>query len=173
MQILKRDSLQLEGVKELTDILKNLPTDVKEKILRSATRSGGQVFRKEVKARAPLGQPVDLFGRPRAAGRLKGAIKLKSKVTFDNVFATTFVHPGRGRDSDKGAFYAHMVEKGHRLVISVKGRGGNKILDTGRRVKAVPFMEPAFNAKRHQVVRTVESKLKSKVARLAKQRGKQ
>jgi HK97 gp10 family phage protein len=138
-------SVQIDGLKELGAIMRNLSKEVNNRIARSATLAGAQVIKKEVIERAP----VD-------TGNLKKNIitKRKTKTPFTSEFLVT-VRTGKKTKKQIAqgigdAFYAKFVEYG-----TVKSA-------------AKPFIRPAFEQGKESAAIAIVDRLKVGIAKATK-----
>ena len=105
-------TIEVRGLKELTDLLRSVPQAVHDKVLRGAVSSAAAVMRKEAIGRAPVYTFPVQKGHP-PPGTLKKAI-YQARVTEQctpilEVWAVT-IAKGKGARND--AYYAAMVEYG-------------------------------------------------------------
>lgn len=84
----------ISGLKELNELLQQLPANIEKNVMRGAVRAGSVVFMDKAKENAPVQD-----------GDLKKSIKVKTRSKRGKVSATV-------QAGDKKAFYAHMVEFG-------------------------------------------------------------
>lgn len=121
---MRGDALQVEGLKEVLENIKNLYPEIQEKSGRSAMRQVGKEMRNEILKRVPVDQ-----------GDLKGSIREKlPKVEPWGVRVSAIA------DYAKGGNHAHLVEYGHKQVFKL--RNGKKIV-IGTEEPA-PFIRPAL-----------------------------
>jgi HK97 gp10 family phage protein len=149
--------MELTGLRELSNALKQLPANIGQNVLRGAVRAGSKVITDAVVARAPMYTGFDSRVTP---GILKRSVYMKHIQDQSNELQQVFfvgVRRGkkervRGRD----AFYWTWVEFGHHVVPRV-GKGGERL---SVRAKAVtsgsslvagssyvlpkPFFRPAY-----------------------------
>ena len=154
--------VKVDGLKQLDDMLRQLPNRVAARELAGALRAGGNVLRKEAVTRAPDSPKVHKFGDLRANIRVR-----RVRPSNGNALAVA-VTTGR-------AFYAKFLEFG-RAAFTVKRKkvlsDGTTIfgVEVGRQV-ARPFLRPAFDAAGPRAVATIAQRLKAGVARQAKRFG--
>jgi HK97 gp10 family phage protein len=154
---------KIDGLKELDDLLKDLPDRVARRQLVGALRAGAGSLQKEVIANAPDSPKIHKFGD------LRENIKVRFiRATQRNAVAVA-VTTGR-------AFYAHWVEFGREAVRVVK----KKVLSDGKQFFGTevaaqpprPFMRPAFDTKGRQIIDTIVKRLKAGIEREYKRRGR-
>lgn len=146
-------SVEVKGLKELNEALKQLPERVARNALRGATSAGASVLRKEAASRAPVYTGPIAKGHP-PAGTLKRAIYQKQIRELSSLLKQTFyvgVRTGkkardrRGRSLD--AYYWWWVEFGT------------------AKMAARPFMRPAFEAKKRAAVERIKQYLAERIPR--------
>lgn len=152
------ETMRLKGFKELDEMLKKLPEKLQNKLVKKAVSKAAILVRKEVKARAPVRaegwEGVD-YGHP--PGLLKKSISISKKRS---VRKSLIVYSIGSQYSYKKKFYApyaHLVERGHRLV-----RGGK----VWGHVPAKPFIRPAFDAKKGGAVEEMRKWLASELEKI-------
>lgn len=119
--------IRIDGASDVIRRLNAYSLQLGDRVTLLALRSGANFLRKKIKAAAPLGK----------TGRLKRSIRVqRSKINTRarrgavGVFVRAF--KGREKNDEKGAYYAHFVEDGH------KTRGLS-------RVAASKFIKNTFN----------------------------
>jgi len=110
---------ELNGGKELSDALQELPRRVSNKILRKALRQGGNVLLKKARANAPV-----------KSGVLRRSIKLRVDLRgTPAAIITVRIPPKSGIQKAKlGPYYGSFLELGT------------------RKMAAHPFLRPAFDS---------------------------
>ena len=145
------ESVKTEGLKELQDMLDELPNQVSKQALAEGLKAGGRVIRDHARAIAPVGKGRKEYGVKNPAhkpGLLRKSIKSqmlprKSKLTlgikigvFKKKKAKTFAR--------NEAFYAYWVEKG------TYGKPGARYMQRAAETKGVDsinaFRKTAFNS---------------------------
>jgi HK97 gp10 family phage protein len=158
----KSGSIQLVGLDEIRATLKQLPVEVRQKVLGVAVK----------RAAAPVVNAAKSFAaRSERTGALRESITAIVKKGRDgNSYAV--VGPARGyfrggkklgknadnRGADMPAKYGHLVEFGHHVVAPKKGASRRKntatTAKTGKTwVAARPFMRPALLATQDIIAR--------------------
>ena len=122
---------EISGLDELRKSLEGLKKRISNQIVKKALNP----LSNEMVSRAKGNTPV-------RTGRLRDAIKTRNRfVRRGSVYsADALVHGGSGRDDTSGAFYAHMVEFGH------KTRSAGLVFGSSGFVPPQPFWSPAFNS---------------------------
>jgi HK97 gp10 family phage protein len=149
--------IDIEDVKRA---LRELPREIAQKAVRGALMDGAEVVRAAARAMAPkrgFWPPKRAKGRAVPPGRLRKAIVKRWQPRPRIGDAAASVAIGRG------AFYWHMVEFGHRIVIGRRGR--RRVVGT---VPPHPFLRPAFAAKGQEAVRRVLQRLGPRIEAIAR-----
>lgn len=151
----------LAGLKAKFDAL---PDKVARKVLRGGVVAGARIVRAAAAARAPVAAHAIPRGRGRktAPGTLRRAAIIKFIPEQSNatqvVYFVTFRQGKRQQKSNRDAFYAKWVERGHRIVPRSRriGTVGGKAVyrktirarraGSSRSVKGVFFLAKAFAA---------------------------
>jgi HK97 gp10 family phage protein len=160
--------IQVKGLKELADVLEQLPIELQKKALRPALREAGEIIGEEAKRLAPS-----------ESGELRGKIKVVVRVD-----------PGIGGEAyasvRSGSRKSHLIEFGtaaHKIIAGVK-KSAKKALASAEKVfgKSVehpgnrpqPFMRPAFDTKHKEALDKFTTRLReaiiSTVKRAARKR---
>lgn len=153
------------GFAEFAAKLRQLPAEIGEAPLRSAAVAGGRILRDEAAARAPEGE----------TGNLKRALYLKfieerssatRKVYYVSIRRGTKGN-GSKRDANDVAYYGHMVEFGH-WYVPPRPKGvrwkAHRAQHIGKKwVPAKPFLRPAFEARRRDVIDAMRERLKQRL----------
>lgn len=153
------DLQHITGLKELQDALKQLPDRIAKNVLRGAVSAGATVIRKEAQAKAPVYTGSVSKGHP-PPGTLKRSIVQKQIKELSSLFKQIFyvtVRKGKkyqkqGKDGAKSqdAFYAKWVEFGT------------------SKMAALPFLRPAFEAKKEAAVMAIKDYLAKRIPEEAK-----
>ena len=169
-------SQEVKGLRELGNILRELPKNIGRNVLRSAVSSGAAVIRDEAKHRAP----VD-------TGEMQKDIMIKRSrdCTDQKAIYAVYVRSGKKsrlagkkRGVDRDSFYWRFIEFGH---FSRPPDGGNLLRHTDRGdvnnsalasqvqtgavrwIAAKPFMRPAFETKKEAAVEAIADKLRTRI----------
>jgi HK97 gp10 family phage protein len=149
-------------MKDLDRQLKTFGQRVYKNVMRQAVRAGGMVIVKAAKAKAPTesGQTKKSFG-----------LKIKTYISHLAVVAIIGARTGFriviGKKPHDPSKIAHLIEEGHRIVVGGKaariGKASKKT-ETGRVVGQVPphpFLRPAVEANKSQVISAMRSKVQA------------
>jgi len=147
-------SVRIEGLRELTKALNDLPDRVAKNGLRAAVYAGAKVIRTEARQRAPVAESPVRPGQPKA-GTLRRAIIMKHLREQSGQHRQTFAitvrrgrkyrNQGKKKNSSQDAWYWHFIEFG-----TVK-------------MAARPFLRPALESKRVQAVTAIKDKLAERI----------
>lgn len=140
-------SMQVVGLKELEQALKELPKELSGK-------KGGPVKTALMAAALPVLRSAQANAAKRT-GRLRGAIKRQRHPNpkFLNEIVGVGVDPGTSREDARGAWYGHFIEFG-----TVKN-------------PPRPFLRPALEANRKNSVLIYRKRLAIGIEKIAKQVG--
>lgn len=162
---------KVEGLQELSKALEALPKDLAEKALRQATAAGAAIVRDEAKARAP-----------RDTGKLiSAAFVSKDKQQTDELRAVYHVGIRSGKrfrargkkGADRDAFYWKFLEFGHFTRHASSQRRDSRLKRFAKRAVAKgvrfiagrPFLRPALETKRAEVVERIKQVLAARIRR--------
>jgi HK97 gp10 family phage protein len=172
-------TMKVEGLKELSDALRQLPNRVGANVLRGAVYAGAKIIREEIIQRAPVYQGKD----PRVqAGVLKNSVYMKQIPELaSEIQQVFFISVRRGKSQQakgRDAYYWTWVEFGHhyipprRSAISLKSH--NKVvLDLGpaRFVPAHPFFRPGFEITKEPAMQAIKDYLVDRIPKEALKAG--
>lgn len=153
-------TVEVKGLKELNEALRQLPERVARNTLRGATAAGAAVIRKEARLRAPI-YTGDLSDKHPPAGTLRKSVYQKQIRELSSLVKQTFyvgVRTGKrlkdktGRTLD--AYYWRFVEFG-----TVK-------------MSARPFLRPAFEAKKLEAIEAIKAYLAARIPKEAEKLNK-
>lgn len=140
---------KFSGLKELDVALQGLTDKLQRNVLRAGLRAGAKEIAEEAKRLVPV-----------RSGRLRDTIRVTSR-NVKGVPTAKVVAGGKAQGKKKGAFYAHLVERGT-AAHSISARAGTKSLvingrPVGRSVthsgaKKKPFMRPALDGRMQAAV---------------------
>ncbi|MBF0185464.1 MAG: HK97 gp10 family phage protein [Magnetococcales bacterium] len=150
--------VQVQGLKEASDALKQLPAKIQQNVLRSAVYAGAAVIRNEAKQQASAVTTT-------RTGTLKRAIAIirnKKRSTGPMQAVKVIVRRGKklrkvgktGKNLSADAWYAHFIEFGT------------------KKMRARPFMRPAFEAKKEESVAAIRDGLKKGIEKANQRSGK-
>lgn len=147
-------SVRIEGLRELTRALKDLPDRVAKNGLRSAVYAGARVIQTEARQRAPIAEKPKRPNQPKP-GTLRRAIIMKhlreQSGRHRQVFAITvrrgkkYRNQGKKKNLSQDAWYWHFIEFG---TIKMAAR---------------PFLRPALESKRLAAVAAIKDKLADRI----------
>jgi HK97 gp10 family phage protein len=140
----KAVEVKISGLAEIQDKLEHLPIKASRKIMRRSLREAAQIWLDEMKARVRRGPHhfkggSDLFGV--IAKTLSMRVSSRSDVSGSAVVGVP-----------KKVFWASFVEFGTKVRFRGKKSGGKRSGATTGQMPAFPFMRPAFEAKRQEVL---------------------
>lgn len=146
------------GLQEIGAKLDKLFKDSAKKAIRKASAAGAEVYRREIRAKAPVRQDDYLKGRrKRGPGYLKKHIGRWFKFNQDGSLSV-FVGP------TKSAFYGRIVEKGHVKGNSPFGRAYEAEFGTAN-TPAHAFMRPAFDSQTEKAKQVFEEVAMAEIAK--------
>lgn len=156
------ETVNISGLRELQDALKELPERVARNALSQAVNAGARVIREEARRMAPVYTGPVSQGHP-PPGTLKKAIIQKGIAELSSLFAqTVFVAVRHGKkyrkvgkkEINRDAYYWRFVEFGT------------------ANMSAHPFMRPAFEAKKQEAVDAIKDRLALRIEEEAQKLGK-
>lgn len=163
-------SVEIKGLKELSEALKKLPENVARNTLRGATAAGAAVIRKEAKIRAPFYIPRNVMWGAGSGdtslkhpppGTLKKSVYQKQIRELSSLVKQTFyvgVRTGKGLKDKTGrtldAYYWKFVEFGT------------------SKMSARPFLRPAFEARKMEAIEAIKAYLAARIPREAEKLNK-
>lgn len=157
-------AVKIDELQQFSKGLKSLPNNVARAILGRALEAGS----KQLVEAAKKEVPVD-------TGHLRDSIDYKmQRINALDYQSTVSPFHTKGKNKNN-PFYAHMVEFGGRYIVKArgldKGKKKGRVIATGR-VPAQPFMRPAFDAEKKEIIQTIADQVGSMVARQFKKLGK-
>jgi HK97 gp10 family phage protein len=147
--------VHIKGMEELRKYLRTFPLDVQAKAVRRPTAIAARELRDDVKGIAPMYHGDVAEGHP-PPGTLRKSIQIRRMPGFppDRCLYAVFVRKGRGRSGKKNlnldAFYWWFVEFGT------------------AKMGARPFMRPAFEAHKSEILATQIKELTDSVFKVAR-----
>lgn len=135
---------------DLERLLKQLPITLRAKSLGQAARAAGGVVRTRARQLVPIGDPRH---NP-DAHPLKDTVKVVVRYYDNDRRAVAVVGPRY----PQGA-HGHLVEKGHKVVVSRGPRKGQRPLSGSPYVKGKEFLAPAADQTKPQQQAAVVDKL--------------
>jgi HK97 gp10 family phage protein len=160
-------SVKVEGLAELQTKLDALTTKQANKCIRTALKAGALIEQAAIVERAPI---KDETGGMLPPGALKSDIVIRF-MKDDQGAISAKVGPAK-----LTAHVARWVEYGHRIVqggrsrVLASGRTRGRGRQTGL-VPAHPFIRPAYEASRQQVITTICTTLATELEKASKTKG--
>lgn len=145
------DLPNVKGLAELAATFKNITDKTQKRVLRRGASAGSAYLKSVVQAAAPIGKgPKRRGGQTIQPGTLKRSAYRFFKRADSNanqaVFVVSFRQGKKQQKSNRDAYYAAWVERGHRIVPR-KGKSGLKLSQRRRAptgtVPPHPFFEQA------------------------------
>jgi HK97 gp10 family phage protein len=144
--------------KKIQKSLEEVIQQVQRRGMKDALSKSAQIGLKEARARAPQDKGV-----------LKKSLKKRAR-TYGKGGAFVIVGPDRrtkvmhNGKNISGAYHAHLVEFGHKLVRGGKLSKGGKVVG---HVPPRPFMRPAFDTKKEEMKLKYATEVKAAIKRHA------
>lgn len=141
---------RIEGADIAAKLLKQLPQDISKRVIASSTRKGAKILLEEIKERAPEGDQSEYSQTKIKERQRYGSIKDNIKISTVYRAADTIilaVHTGN-------AYWAMFREFGTRLM------------------SKIPFIRPAFDSKKDQVIDVISTDLGKKIEREVEKLGR-
>jgi HK97 gp10 family phage protein len=136
--------VKISGLDELEEKLEHLPIKVSRTIIRRSLKEAAQIFLDEMKARVRRG--VHHFkGSQDAFAVIQKSIGMRLRVTSDLEGSATVGVP-------KSVFWAKFVEFGTKARFRGKKSGGKRSGGPTGTMPSYPFVRPAFEAKKQEVL---------------------
>lgn len=171
--------MQLQGLRELNEVLKQLPDSLQATAMRNAGRSALRSMLETARANAPVSDgPHTLRGRKIAPGFGRDAIRLWSPKSAVKGLVTLVL----GIPAKSDAFYMRFVEYGHRII--PPNRRGYRIEGNAKRgakhgatdeqratygaTSPKPWLRPAFDAHAQGTLKDLRVSLWKEIQKQAK-----
>lgn len=148
--------IQVHGLKELDKALKQIGPRAAKNALRASIRAAGRVVVKDARRRLPPQYDT-----------LKRSLFVKVNRQRDPFSITAQVGPTTGRSAKYDGWYAHLVEfgvdpheitvKNRKVLVDYSTVYGKKVQHPG--VPAKPFLTPAFEQNKQEIVEAQRKKL--------------
>lgn len=170
-------SVEITGLKELYDLLQDLPTKVEKNVMRGALRKGQNVIKDAAKS---------LINNK--TGALSKSVRIRFKTKSEKMgWVRSHLIAG-----DKDAWYAHILEFGSASYYTGKGKtvgrpykiesksGKPLLIAGGNPVKSVmhpgvrpkPFMRPAFDSNSQNAINEMASYIRDRLPKEIKKANK-
>jgi HK97 gp10 family phage protein len=160
-------TIEVKGLRELNDQLEQLPVNIRDKAVQEALRNCTKIMVEAAKSKAPVGRKVAGYHQgSRSPGQLRNAIVSRKAGNPNPWTVDQYVMVSKGRKA--GAFYAHMIEFGHKIIL-ITGRN-RKRTEWGY-YSPHPFMRPAFEENVSRMIEVFRSTLGKRVPKLLKKYG--
>ena len=142
--------IEIKGLKEMGDALAKLPGKIARNALAAAVREGANVVRAQARAQAPVGTKTykDYRGKTHRPGLLKKSGVISKKLKVRDWQSTVLFGVG----FSKRAFYGKWIERGK---------------SKKHQQEAAPFVVPALEQKKEEIVGTIKKRLGEELARIA------
>lgn len=138
--------VRIYGLAELERRMIQLGPKIARKALRSALNAGAQIIKKDAQARAPF-----LTGR--LSRRALYVARLRSASgPSEETYIIGVRHGRKDKKRDRDAYYWKFIEFGTKFMA------------------AMPFLRPAFESKKLEVLERIKQKLRERIEVLANER---
>ena len=147
--------LKLTGSKVIDDVLRGLPLQVNDRLLTSAHKTA---LRATTDVAKSIVQVKEGTLRESIGSVSGGTVKRTGELGL--VRAGALISKQRAKRAASKGYHGHLIEFGHDIVVGgKKGKGGRVV----GRVKAYPFMEPAWERTKDKVLASVGEILGNKL----------
>lgn len=178
------NSVEMVGLKEFGTKLDLLPKEVEKRIVRTSLKTGIEVFRRGLRAKAPIrkegGAKKAKAGKTRDPGYLQkhigrwfvtdAALNLKGGSTKSEAEALAKIGSEHFAAMVTGpmpsAFYGGFVEEGHRSVARGHAltRRALRLEFGGSRVPAYPWLRPVYDSQSQAAIDAFTNSLATEIA---------
>lgn len=131
--------LSVTGLKEIDSVLKGLPNQLQDRVLKNAHADAAKVLIRDAQATAPMGK----------TGNLKKSIGVE-RISIKKTNELGLIRVGPRRKGGYKGFHGHLVEFG-------------KTNRDGTRSKANPFFEQSYNRTKGQLEMQIKESLGKKL----------
>lgn len=170
--------MEVTGLAELSEALKQLPINIGQNVLRGAVYAGAKVIKDGIADRAP----VYIGDDPRVqAGVLKNAVYMKQipelSSEIQQVFYISLRKGKKEQTKGRDAYYWSWVEFGHNFVprkpkgISIKNHRASAAASGLLHVPAHPFVRPGFEASKGDALKAILSYMEKRIPQEAEKLG--
>lgn len=147
----------VQGLAQLSALLKALPEKLAQKHLRAAVAAGAKLIRNDARSRSPVSSGPKAKGAP-ASGTLKKSIIMKSIPEKSHLERQTFyVLAKRGKKLQK----VTRRRKGKSTTVNLDAYYWRFVEFGTKYMAAQPFMRPAFEMQKKAAVDAIAARLKS------------
>ncbi len=136
--------LSVTGFKEIDSVLKGLPNQLQDRVLKNAHADAAKVLVNAAKAIVPVGK----------TGNLKASIGVE-RIALKKANVVGLVTVGPRRKGGSKGFHGHLIEFG-------------KTNADGTKTNPQPFMEPAFNQTKAQLETQIQVSIGKKLDQFMK-----
>jgi HK97 gp10 family phage protein len=147
-------TVDIKGLKELREaLLRKIPAEMQGKVLQKAMIPGTKVWVQAAKNRAPPAGRKDSRGRAATGALRTGIHSEKDRGSSNGVFESRIVRPRSKRGGKKIA--AKEAKRGRAYTDKNRGSGTSywwRVEFGDRYRKAQPYLRPAFDATKSEVV---------------------
>lgn len=155
-------TVEIKGLRELRDaLMRKIPAEMQGKVLQKAMVPGTKVWVQAAKNRAPPAGRKDSRGRA-ATGALRTSIHSeKDRGSSNGVFESRIVRPRSKRAGKRIA--GKEAKRGRAYTDKNRGSGANywwRVEFGDRYRKAQPYLRPAFDATKQEVIAATVLSLK-------------
>lgn len=147
--------VNIQGFEEIKKVLDKLPLIISKNILRVAARAGAEVLSEAAKQKLMSNGSI-------ISGRLYRSMGVVDKSSEARNVGTVSMKITAQRSGGFAGNHAHLVEYGHKLVI-IHPISKKPVQTKKKRVKAYPFMRPAFHANAQKSIDVATLRLKQLV----------
>ena len=150
----------VQGLAQLSALLKTLPAHLAKKHLRAAVAEGAKLVRNDARTRAPVSSGAKAKGAP-SSGTLKKSIVMKSIPEKSHLERQTFyVTVRRGKKFQR----VTRRKKGQSTTVNLDAFYWRFVEFGTKFITAQPFMRPAFEMQKKAAVDAIAARLKSGIA---------
>lgn len=142
-------NVEITGLKELQQELKALPKHIALDMTKEGLIKAGLILRDDARRRTPV-----------RSGNLRKSIQLRRKMRYRGKELLGVQVRSRRSKAFPGGYYAHLVEKGHKLYRTTRWR---KIFI--KHVPANPFMRPALEQGKGRAIDAAVQEVKKGIAK--------
>lgn len=142
-----KETFTISGVTEIKRAFDELGRKLGRKVITQEVRRGVKVLADDVRSRAPV------YAGPRAdvpKGAVKKDIRVRARAKRKRGVIAIDVVTGKGTTKKAGAYWGPMVEYGT------------------RKMRAQPFIRPAFDANKERIARMVQAGIRAGIEREVK-----
>lgn len=142
------EEVEIHGLRELQERLRQLPRELQGKVLTQALREGGRVIVKDAQGRAPVAVAAHPVGKGKEQvqpGNIRRNIVMRAVKETDSTATVSIGVRSSGKKSNKNAFYWRFLEFGTKFIA------------------ARPYMRPAFEARKLEAAQKIKEALAKRI----------